>query len=103
MLTELLRFGGRRLRKEVSRVLSSWDDSEFDVAPLVDGILEVLADRGYAHLALWLWMMGSENRGRGFFDDFVIVLEEVRRRRAKARGERAPSKTDTRRRAAVER
>lgn len=101
LLEELLRAGGRRLRREVTRVMASWDDSEFDLEPLIDEILHVLDDRGYARLALWLWMAGHENRGRGFFDDFVEVVRIARRKHAKAEGFPVPSDEDTRRRAAL--
>ncbi|MEM7436648.1 MAG: helix-turn-helix domain-containing protein, partial [Myxococcota bacterium] len=54
LLSSLLRFGGRRLRSEVRRVIQSWDGSGFDLAPMVDEILKVLDDRGYGRLAVWL-------------------------------------------------
>lgn len=101
LLEELLRAGGRRLRREVTRVMSSWDDSDFDLEPLIEEILHVLGDRGYALLALRLWMAGHENRGRGFFDDFVDVVEAVRRKHAESEGNPVPSDEDTRRRAAL--
>lgn len=101
LLNELLRAAGRRLRREISRVMASWDDSDFDVEPLVEEILHTLDDRGYARLALRLWMAGQENQGRGFFDDFVDVVRVARRRHAKANGDPAPSDEDTRRRVAL--
>ncbi|MEM9731508.1 MAG: helix-turn-helix domain-containing protein [Myxococcota bacterium] len=101
LLAELLRSGGRRLRREVTRVISSWDDTSFDLGPLIDEILHVLDDRGYGRLALQLAMAGQENKGRGFFDDFTEAVRVARRHQAEARGLPAPSEDDTRRRAAL--
>ncbi|MEM7134982.1 MAG: helix-turn-helix domain-containing protein [Myxococcota bacterium] len=101
LLSSLLRFGGRRLRAEVRRVLQSWDGSTFDLAPMVDEILEVLDDRGYARLAVWLWMTGRESRGKGFFEDFVDVLGAARERHARIHGWACPSEAETRRRTAL--
>ena len=101
LLAALLRFGGRRLRQEIVRVTSSWDGSSVDLEGLMDQILAVFEDRGYARLALWLWLAGHENKGRGFFDEFVRALNLARRRRAKAEGWPQPSERETRRRAAL--
>ena len=101
LLTELLRTGGRRLRREVTRVMSSWDDADFDLEPLIEEILHVLDDRGYARLALRLWMAGQENKGKGFFDDFVEVVRVARKKHAEVEGCAIPSDEDTRRRVAL--
>ena len=101
LLTALLRAGGRSLRREVNRVLSSWDDSEFDLEPLIEEILHVLDDRGYARLALRLWMAGHETKGKGFFDDFVDVVRVARAKHAQVEGYPVPSDEDTVRRAAL--
>ena len=101
LLTALLRFGGRRLRQEIKRVTSTWDGSGLDLEVLVEEILEVFERRGYARLAIWLWVGGFEDRGRGFFDDFVQVAALARREQAKAEGRPPPSDEETRRRAAL--
>ena len=101
LLEALLRFGGRRLRREIQRVTSNWDGSASDLEDLLAEVLEVLETRGYARLALWLWMSGRENQGRGILDDFVEVASIARRDKAKAEGLSPPSEEETRRRAAL--
>lgn len=101
LLAALLRFGGRRLRQEIVRVTSSWNGSSVDLEELMDEILAVLEERGYARLALWLWLAGYEDKGRGFFEEFVQALSLARRRQAKAEGWPPPSERETRRRAAL--
>lgn len=101
LLRELLRAGGRHLRREVTRVMSCWDPSQFELEPLIEEILQVLDDREYARLALQLWMAGHENKGKGFFDGFVDAVQVAREKHAEAQGQPAPSDEDTRRRAAL--
>ncbi|MGB5810022.1 MAG: TetR/AcrR family transcriptional regulator [Polyangiales bacterium] len=101
LLSALLRFEGRRLRDEMRRITSSWEASSFDLDALIDEILQSFDGRGYARLAMWLWVAGYEIRGRGFFDELVQLLLAARSEHARRLGFPPPTEAETRRRTAL--
>ncbi len=86
LLEALLHFGGRRLRDALARAIAASPADDLDVRALVDGLLPVLEDGGYAWLALWLVASGWREEGSGLFDDVVDAIDRERRARARAAG-----------------
>lgn len=83
LLRELLRHGGRQLRRAVDEAVTSWVDDGADLDRLVVRLAEVYRG-GYGELGVALHAAGWRDSGSGMLDPLVLVLHERRpgRRRA---------------------
>lgn len=80
LLVELLRHGGRRLRKAVGETTVGWVANGETVAHLVKRVAAVYED-GYGELAVALHAAGWRDEGTGMLDPVVDALHAARSRR----------------------
>lgn len=95
LMTSLLREAGRRLRDEVGEILAGWDGDPSGLRRVAELIGDTYADRGYAHLALWLSLSGWDARGSGMFEPLVDALHRARLARARQSGAPRPRREES--------
>ena len=78
LVTELLEFGGRRLREALRSATGPSMERGFDLERFVEAASQVFSDQGYARLALWLSARGWRERGSGIFDELAAGIERRR-------------------------
>lgn len=78
LLEALLRHGGRRLKAELNAALVQWQKTDHSVERLVEVIVDLYTDGGYAELALRLHLSGWRDRGAGLLSPVVDALHDMR-------------------------
>lgn len=96
LLEALLRHGGRRLKTELNAALEQWQQTDHSVERLVEIIVDLYTDGGYAALALRLHMSGWRDRGAGLLNPVVDALHDMRLKAFAAAGKSRPSIFETR-------
>jgi len=94
LMRALLRFAGQHLRDELNDILTGWDGDPARLQQVVELIADVYGEQGYARLALWLALSGTESTGRGLFEPLVDVVHRARLRAARERGLPKPRRLD---------
>jgi len=96
LLEALLRHGGRRLKAELNAALAQWQQTDHSIERLVEIIVDLYSDGGYAELALRLHLSGWRDRGAGLLSPVVGALHDMRLRAFAAAGKSRPSIFETR-------
>lgn len=91
LLEELLRFAGRRLKRDLEAATERWNAESLDLAELADRIATTYDELGYARLTAWMALAGWQPTGAGMY---TPLAETIHAARAKRGGE-APSVEDT--------
>lgn len=95
LLEALLRHGGRRLKAELNAALVQWQKTDHSVERLVEIIVDLYSDGGYAELALRLHLSGWRDRGAGLLSPVVDALHDMRLKAFAAAGKSRPSVFET--------
>ena len=95
LLEALLRHGGRRLKAELNAALLQWQRTDHSVQRLVEIIVDLYSDGGYAELALRLHLSGWRDRGAGLLSPVVDALHDMRLTAFAAAGKSRPSIFET--------
>jgi AcrR family transcriptional regulator len=74
LLTELLRFGGRRLREALADATAKGTEGGLDLDAFVTAASRVFSDKGYSRLAIWLTAKGWRQQGSGVFDELAAGI-----------------------------
>jgi AcrR family transcriptional regulator len=75
LLEALLRHAGREVRDQVETAVLTWSEGSRDLASLNELFEDCYDRRGYAQLATWLRLSGTQGRGSGMLSALVDVLE----------------------------